>query len=154
MVLTKFIVHSASHNANQNSSVSLSQNGEKLIHIFTFELGSIEKFSSNFIWNLCIWTTFFHLKSWSSESESSCTTEACLEGLHASNTIVIGKYIIYDKMSLLNFTILSAVILSSCNQKERQKWHAAMLSDMHHKDGTHCNTGRLDVRKFIGECKN
>jgi len=110
--LTKFIVHSASLQANPNSSLSLSQNGEKLIHGFKFELGSIEKFSSNFIWNLCIWATLFHLKSWSSESDSSCTIEVCLEGLHGSNPIVNGKYIIDDKLSLLHFTFPSAVILS------------------------------------------
>jgi len=31
---------------------------------------------------------------------------------------------------------------------------AAMLSDMHHKDGTHCNTGRLEVREYTGELQN
>jgi hypothetical protein len=44
MVLTKFIVRSASHQANPNSSLSLSQNGEKLVHELTFELERIENF--------------------------------------------------------------------------------------------------------------
>jgi len=29
-----------------------------------------------------------------------------------------------------------------------------MLSDLHHKDGTHYNTGRLEVRKYTGEFQN
>ena len=28
---------------------------------------------------------------------------------------------------------------------------AAMLLDMHHTDGTHCSTGRLDVREYTVE---
>ena len=31
---------------------------------------------------------------------------------------------------------------------------AAMLSDMHNKDGTHYSTGRLEVREYTGESKN
>jgi hypothetical protein len=31
---------------------------------------------------------------------------------------------------------------------------AAMLSDMHHKDGTRYNTGRFEVRKYTGEFQN
>jgi len=27
----------------------------------------------------------------------------------------------------------------------------AMLSDLHHKDGTHYSTGRLEIRKYSGE---
>jgi len=49
MVLTKFIVHSASQQADTNSSISLIQNGEKLVYEMNFDLEPIEKFSSNFI---------------------------------------------------------------------------------------------------------
>jgi hypothetical protein len=28
---------------------------------------------------------------------------------------------------------------------------AAMLYDLHHKEGTHYSTGRLEVRKYTGE---
>ena len=31
---------------------------------------------------------------------------------------------------------------------------AAMLSEMQHKDATHYNTGRLEVRKYPGEFQN
>jgi len=44
MVLTKFVVHSSSHQANTNPSLSLSQNGEKLVHEMTFEQERIENF--------------------------------------------------------------------------------------------------------------
>jgi len=56
MVLTKFIVHFASDHANQNSSLSLTQNGEKLVHVMTFELELIEKPSSNYLQTLYKWT--------------------------------------------------------------------------------------------------
>ena len=49
MALTKFVVHSALHHANQNSFLRLSQNGEKLIHEMNLEMETFEKFSSNFI---------------------------------------------------------------------------------------------------------
>jgi len=75
MVRTKFIVHSASKYANQNSSPNLSQNREKLVHEMYFELEPIEEFSSNFVRNLCVWRSLFLLKYWSSESEKSCTIE-------------------------------------------------------------------------------
>jgi len=29
-----------------------------------------------------------------------------------------------------------------------------MLSDMDNKDGTHCNTGRLELREYTGEFQN
>jgi len=57
MVLTKFIVHSASHQANTNSSLNLSQIREKLVHEENFELERTEKFSSNFLRNICNWRT-------------------------------------------------------------------------------------------------
>jgi len=57
MVLTKFIVHFASHQANANSYLSLSHNREKLVPDLTFELESIEKFSLIFVRNLRIWRT-------------------------------------------------------------------------------------------------
>jgi len=75
MVLTKFIVHSTSHQSNQNSSQSLSQNRENLILEMTDELEPSEKFSSKFIRNLCIWRSLSLLKIWSSEPETSCTIE-------------------------------------------------------------------------------
>jgi len=31
---------------------------------------------------------------------------------------------------------------------------AAMLSDMHHKDGTHCSTGRWEEKEYTGEFQN
>jgi len=31
---------------------------------------------------------------------------------------------------------------------------AAILSDMHHKVGTHYSTGRLEVRKYTGKFQN
>jgi len=31
---------------------------------------------------------------------------------------------------------------------------AAMLTDMHHKDGTHCNTGHWVVGEYTGEFQN
>jgi len=69
MVRTKFIVHFASHQANQNSTHSVSHNGEKLFHETNFELEPFENFSSNFVRNLCICRTLFLLEIWSSESE-------------------------------------------------------------------------------------
>jgi len=38
-------------------ALSLSQNGEKLVHEVTFELEPTDKFSSNFLRTLCKWTT-------------------------------------------------------------------------------------------------
>jgi len=75
MVLTKFIVQSTSHQANKNSSQNLSLNGENLVLEMTVELEPNEKFSPNFVRNLCIWRTLSLLKFWSSESETSCTVE-------------------------------------------------------------------------------
>jgi hypothetical protein len=31
---------------------------------------------------------------------------------------------------------------------------AAILSNVHHKDGTHYGAGRLEVRKYTGEIQN
>jgi len=75
MVLTKFIVHSASHQANINSSLSLIQNGEKLVHEMAFGVEQTENFSPNFVRTLRIWRTVFLLKFWSSKSETSFTVE-------------------------------------------------------------------------------
>jgi len=102
MVLTKFIVHFASKQSNQHSSLSLSQNVEKLVRKLKFELETIDNFSSNFVRNLWIWRTFSLLKFWSSESETNCAIDMWLQGLHTSHTIVIGKYII--KISYLLIT--------------------------------------------------
>jgi hypothetical protein len=49
MILTKFNVLFASHQANSNSSLSLTQNRIKLVYEIKFEMETTEKFSSNFL---------------------------------------------------------------------------------------------------------
>jgi len=64
----------------------------------------------------------------------------------------MGKYIIYDKVSPY-YTSHSHLQFSSIHVIKRSDTTnmAAMLLDMYHKDGTHYNTGRLNVREYTGE---
>ena len=55
MVLTKFIVHSASHQANKIHVLSLTQNGGNLVHEMIFNMEPTEKILSNFLKTLWKW---------------------------------------------------------------------------------------------------
>jgi len=64
----------------------------------------------------------------------------------------MGKYTIYDKVTPYH-TSHSHLQVSPVQVIKRSDTTdmAAMLLDMHHKDGTHYSTGRLEVTEYTGE---
>ena len=67
-----------------------------------------------------------------------------------SHTVVKGKHIVYDKLSPC-YTSHSHLQFSPVHVIKRSDTTdvAAMLSDLHHKDGTHYSTGRWEVREYL-----
>ena len=51
----------------------------------------------------------------------------------------------YTSQCHLHFPSIHVIKRSATTDME------AMLSDLHHKDGTHYSTGRLEIRKYSGE---
>ena len=96
----------------------------------TLEPEQNEKYSSKTERKLQKWSSLFLRKFLSSKLVISFTHEKL--SLLASNRLIMEKYVGCDKLSPYYDM-------------------AAVLSDLHHKDNSHYNTGRLEVREYTGE---